>query len=145
MNLFWGSTVPADHDHSRRARPNRAMYERNDRTGEFTSVLFTQKRFPRGVRASARGFDLPGHAELPAGSPRPGMGACLTSWAWYGGEPPLREAAGVPGDWMLAGHIVGCWPRGNHGPIRRRPISQVTFLDPCGHQPAHPLPPSPRP
>ncbi len=133
----YGFTRPADHDDSRRARTNRAMYERHDRTGEFTSVLFTQKRFPRGVRASARGFDLPGHAELPAGSPRPGMGACLTSWAWYGGEPPLREAAGVPGDWMLAGHIVVGWPRGNHGPIRRRPISEVTFLDRWGEQADH--------
>jgi len=26
----------------------------------------------------------------------PGLGACLTSWASYGGEPLRRDAAGVP-------------------------------------------------
>jgi nitroreductase len=35
-----------------------------------------------------------------------GLGACMTSWASNGGEPLLREAVGVPDDWMLAGHIA---------------------------------------
>ena len=35
---------PAVDDESRRARDNRATYELHDRAGEFTSVLFTQKR-----------------------------------------------------------------------------------------------------
>jgi len=42
----YGMTRPADDDNSRRARDNRATYELHDRAGEFTSVLFTQKRFP---------------------------------------------------------------------------------------------------
>ena len=41
----------------------------------------------------------------------------------------LREAVGIPDDWMLAGHAVIGWPRGNHGPVRRRPLSEVVFLD----------------
>jgi nitroreductase len=52
-----------------------------------------------------------------------GLGACMTSWASYGGEAPLREAVGVPDDWMLAGHIVVGWPKGRHGPLRRRPMA----------------------
>jgi nitroreductase len=51
------------------------------------------------------------------------LGACMTSWASYGGEAPLREAVGVPDDWMLAGHIVVGWPKGRHGPLRRRPMA----------------------
>src|SRR5260221_11645062 len=39
----YGFTRPADHDDSRRARTNRAMYQRHARTGECTSVLFTHK------------------------------------------------------------------------------------------------------
>jgi len=35
----------------------------------------------------------------------------------------------VPDDWMLAGHVVIGWPRGNHGPVRRRPLAEVVFLD----------------
>jgi nitroreductase len=58
-----------------------------------------------------------------------GLGTCLTSWASYGGEPLLRAAVGVPDNWMLAGHVVAGWPRGNHGPVRRRPLSEVVFLD----------------
>jgi nitroreductase len=58
-----------------------------------------------------------------------GLGACLTSWASYGGEALLRDAVGVPDDWMLAGHVVVGWPRGRHGPVRRRPLSEVVFLD----------------
>jgi nitroreductase len=58
-----------------------------------------------------------------------GLGACLTSWASYGGEELLRDAVRVPEDWMLAGHVVVGGPRGNHGPVRRRPLSEVLFLD----------------
>ena len=41
----YGMTRPAPDDVSRKARTNRATYELHDRAGEFTSVLFAQKRF----------------------------------------------------------------------------------------------------
>jgi nitroreductase len=58
-----------------------------------------------------------------------GLGACLTSWASYGGEQLLRDAVGVPEDWMIAGHIVVGWPKGKHGPVRRRPLAEAVNLD----------------
>jgi nitroreductase len=58
-----------------------------------------------------------------------GLGACMTSWASYGGEAILREAVGVPDDWMLAGHVVVGWPRGHHGVVRRRPLADAVNLD----------------
>jgi nitroreductase len=61
-----------------------------------------------------------------------GLGACPTSWASYGGEALLREAVGVPGDWMLAGHVVVGWPRGRHGPVRRRPLADVVYAERWG-------------
>jgi hypothetical protein len=33
---------------------------------------------------------------------------------------------------MVAGHVVIGWPRGGHGPLRRRPAGEVTFLDHWG-------------
>jgi hypothetical protein len=39
-----------------------------------------------------------------------GLGACLTSWASYGGEELLRNAVGVPDEWLLAGHRRGLAP-----------------------------------
>jgi hypothetical protein len=47
----------------------------------------------------------------------------------YGGEAMLRSAVGVPDSWMLAAHVVVGWPRGRHGPLRRRPVSEVVALD----------------
>jgi hypothetical protein len=30
---------------------------------------------------------------------------------------------------MVAGHIVVGWPKGGHGPVRRRPLTEVVNLD----------------
>ena len=58
-----------------------------------------------------------------------GLGACVTSWACYGGEQMIRDAIGIPDEWLLAGHVVIGWPRGKHGPMRRRPLGDVVDLD----------------
>jgi nitroreductase len=130
----YGMTRPADHDDSRRGRTNRATYELHDRAGEFTSVLFTQRRFPTASELLLWGSIFPAMQNFLLAARALGLGACLTSWASYGGEPLLREAVGVPDDWMLAGHIVVGWPRGNHGPVRRRPLAEVAFLDRWGER-----------
>ncbi len=62
----------------------------------------------------------------------PGLGACMTSWASYGGERLLGEAIGIPEDWMIAGHVVIGWPKGKHGPPRRRPLAEFVDLDRWG-------------
>jgi hypothetical protein len=41
----------------------------------------------------------------------------------------LRDAVGVPDEWLLAGHVVIGWPRGKHVPLRRRPLGDVVDLD----------------
>jgi nitroreductase len=128
----YGMTRPADDDESRRARSNRATYELHDRAGEFTSVLFAQRSFPTASDLLLGGSIFPAMQNFLLAARAQGLGACLTSWASYGGEPLLREAVGVPEEWMLAGHIVVGWPRGNHGPVRRKPVSDVTFLDHWG-------------
>ena len=125
----YGMTRPANDDDSRRARTNRATYELHDRAGEFTSVLFTQVRFPQASELLLGGSIFPAMQNFLLAARALGLGACLTSWASYGGESLLRDAVGVPDNWMLAGHVVVGWPRGNHGPVRRRPLQEVVFLD----------------
>jgi nitroreductase len=125
----YGMTRPAADDDSRRARTDRATYELHDRAGAFTSVLFAQKRFPTASELLLGGSIFPAMQNFLLGARALGLGACLTSWASYGGEALLRDAVGVPDDWMLAGHIVVGWPRGKHGPVRRRPLAQVVALD----------------
>jgi nitroreductase len=125
----YGMTRPAEDDDSRRARTNRATYELHDRADEFTSVLFLQERFPQASELLLGGSIFPAMQNFLLAARALGLGTCLTSWASYGGEPLLRAAVGVPDNWMLAGHAVVGWPRGNHGPVRRRPLSEVVFLD----------------
>jgi nitroreductase len=125
----YGMTRPAADDTSRRARDNRATYELHDRAGEFTSVLFTQMRFSTASELLLGGSIFPAMQNFLLAARAQGLGACLTSWGSYGGERVLREAVGVPEDWMIAGHIVVGWPKGKHGPVRRRPLAEVVNLD----------------
>ena len=125
----YGMARPADDDESRRARSNRATYELHDRAGELTSVLFVQRSFPTASDLLLGGSIFPALQNFLLAARAQGLGACMTSWASYGGEQLLREAVGVPDEWMLAGHVVVGWPRGKHGPVRRKPVTEVTFLD----------------
>lgn len=125
----YGMYMPAADDDSRRARTYRATYELHDRAGEFTSVLFAQQHYPTASELLLGGSIFPAMQNFLLAARAQGLGACMTSWASYGGERLLREAVGVPEDWLLAGHIVIGWPQGKHGPLRRRPLSDVVNLD----------------
>jgi nitroreductase len=131
----YGMTRPAPDDNSLRARNNRATYELHDRAGEFTSVLFTQKKYPTASDLLLGGSIFPAVQNFLLAARALGLGACLTSWASYGGEKLMREAVGVPGDWLMAGHVVIGWPRGKHGPLRRRPLRDVVYRDHWGEEP----------
>lgn len=125
----YGMSRPDPDDDSRRARSNRATYELHDRAGDHVSVLFTYQRFDTASELLLGGSVFPAMQNFMLAARAQGLGACPTSWASYGGESLVREAVGVPDDWMLAGHVVVGWPRGSHGPVRRRAAADVTFLD----------------
>lgn len=125
----YGMSRPADDDNSRRARTYRATYELHDRAGEFTSVLFAQKHFPTASELLLGGSIFPAMQNFLLAARAQGLGACPTSWASYGGEQLLRDAVGVPSDWIVAGHVVVGWPKGRHGPVRRRPLADALNLD----------------
>jgi nitroreductase len=125
----YGMSRPADDDNTQRARTYRATYELHDRAGDLTSVLFAQQRFAAASELLLGGSIYPAMQNFLLAARAQGLGACMTSWASYGGEPLLREAVGVPDDWMLAGHIVVGWPKGRHGPLRRRPVAGAVRYD----------------
>ena len=120
---------PDPDDDSRRARTYRATYELHDRAGEHTSVLFTYRKFDSASELLLGGSIYPAVQNFVLAARAQGLGTCLTSWASYGGEPLLRSAVGVPDDWMLAGHLVVGWPRGTHGRVRRRPLTEAVAVD----------------
>ena len=125
----YGMSRPGDDDDSRRARTYRATYELHDRAGEFTSVLFAQQHYPTASELLLGGSIFPAMQNFLLAARAQGLGSCLTSWASYGGEQLLREAIGVPEDWLVAGHVVVGWPKGNHGPLRRRALAEFVNLD----------------
>jgi nitroreductase len=125
----YGMTRPAPDDDSRSARNDRATYELHDRAGELTSVLFTTYRYDTASDLLLGGSIFPAMQNFLLAARAHGLGACPTSWASYGGEQLVRDAVGVPDEWMLAGHVVVGWPRGRHGPVRRRPLSDVVIRD----------------
>ena len=125
----YGMTRPSDDDMGHKARNNRATYELHDRAGDRTSVLFLTYRFDSASPLLLGGSIYPAMQNFLLAARALGLGACLTSWASYDGEQLLREAVGVPDEWALAGHAVVGWPRGKHGPMRRRPLAEVVDLD----------------
>lgn len=126
---MYGMTRPADEDDSRGARNARATYELHDQAEERTSVLFLTYRYDTASELLLGGSIYPAMQNFLLAARAVGLGACPTSWASYDGEALLREAVGIPDDWLLAGHVVVGWPRGRHGPVRRRPLADVVDLD----------------
>jgi nitroreductase len=123
----YGMSRPSDDDPGRAARNNRATYELHDHAGEYKSVLFTAYKNEFASEYLQGASIYPAMQNFYLAARAQGLGACFTSWASYGGEQILREAVGIPHEWFLAGHVVVGWPRGHHGPIRRRPIADVVF------------------
>lgn len=129
IEAIYGMSRPAADDRGRAARNNRATYELHDRAGEYTSVLFTAYKNEFASDYLQAGSIYPAMQNFYLAARAQGLGACFTSWAAYGGELILRDAIGVPQEWFLAGHVVVGWPRGRHGAVRRRPITDVVFRD----------------
>lgn len=129
IEVAYNMTRPDPADTSRRARDNRATYELHDRAGEFTSILFAQKRLRMASDMLLAGSIFPAMQNFLLAARAQGLGACLTSWASYGGEELLRSSVGVPDDWIIPGHVVVGWPKGAHGPVRRRPWQDSVYQD----------------
>ncbi len=63
-----------------------------------------------------------------------GYGGALTMWH-HGVEAELRELLGIPDDVALSACITLGVPVGNHGPLKRKPLDEVTFDDAWGRSP----------
>ncbi len=64
-----------------------------------------------------------------------GYGGVMTGWH-APVEPQLRELLGIPDEVWVAGTISIGRPEGGHGPVRRRPMSELVFGDRWGDPPA---------
>ena len=120
----------APDDPSPRARMGRTMQHFVDHFHEVpVYVLFCLKR--RGVRqpALAEGGSIyPAMQNFALAARAEGLGTVVTTF-FLGAERELRALIGIPDDWHLAGLLPIGWPVGHHGPVRRRSVEQVTYVD----------------
>jgi nitroreductase len=64
-----------------------------------------------------------------------GYGGALTMWH-LGIERELRELLDIPDEAALSACITLGVPEGNHGPVKRKPLTDVVFDDAWGQTPA---------
>ncbi len=64
-----------------------------------------------------------------------GLGTVLTTLHRHD-EGAVRELLGIPEQAHTAALIPVGWPMGRFGPVRRKPVSEVMFLDHWGNRPA---------
>ncbi len=58
-----------------------------------------------------------------------GLGAALTTLLCFK-EPEVRALLGIPEDWATCAHLPLGYPAGRaHGPVQRKPVENVSFLD----------------
>ena len=130
----YGMSRPAEGDQSRFARNNRATYELHDRAGERTSVLFCTYGYETASEILLGGSIYPAMQNFLLAARAQGLGTCLTSWASYGGERVLRDAIGIPDEWLLAGHVVTGGPAATTVPCDAAP-SETSSTSTTGTSP----------
>jgi nitroreductase len=62
-----------------------------------------------------------------------GYGGVLTGWH-HAVEAELRKLLSVPDDTFIAATITLGRPAGSHGPVRRRPVSELVYDDDWGNE-----------
>jgi nitroreductase len=60
-----------------------------------------------------------------------GYGGVMTIWNLFV-DTELRELLRIPDDVFIAATITLGRPQGNHGPVRRRPLNELVYLDEWG-------------
>ena len=120
---------PDPEDDSRSARSARAVFALHDRAESVpTAVLFAVQPQPAAPPLLQGASIYPAMENFLLAARAEGLGAVVTGWHTTG-EEALRHSVGVPEPWELAALVVVGWPRGRHGPVRRKPVHDVVALD----------------
>jgi len=122
-------TRPEPGDGSRRARMARSVFGLHETAAEVpAAVLFCTRKLPHVSPLLAGASIYPAMQNFLLAARASGLGALITGWH-EAAEAELRETVGVPADWDLAALVVLGWPRNAFGPVRRKPVAQVSCLD----------------
>jgi nitroreductase len=121
--------APDPDDTSRRARLMRTMAHFVEHFEEVpVYVLFCVRARERETWLTDGASVYPAVQNFLLAAREEGLGAVMTTWFEYGAAE-LREVVGIPDDWLLAALVPVGWPVGSHGPVKRRPLSELASVD----------------
>lgn len=132
MATGYGMAEPDPEDDSPRARAARTMRHFVEHFEEVPAyVLFCVEGRDRAPQLTDGASVYPAMQNFLLAARAKGLGAVVTMW-FQAAEQELRELLGIPEEIVLAALVPVGWPQGRHGPVRRRPVSEVAFLDRWG-------------
>lgn len=121
--------IPDPDDQHPRARTVRTMYEYM--TGASTvpvCFLFCVQPQPGESPLEQGGSIFPAMQNFLLAARAQGLGASVALWH-RSKEDQLRPLIGIPDDWLIASTVTAGWPRGHHGPLKRKPAADVACVD----------------
>ena len=129
MGAGYGLNEIDPDDDSPRARMGRSML---DFVGNFESipayVLFCVEGRGRPPVLSDGASVYPAVQNFMLAARAHGLGTVTTTWFTYA-EDELRRLVGIPDDWLIAALLPVGYPKGTHGPVRRRPVDDFARRD----------------
>jgi nitroreductase len=126
---LYGLERPAPDDLSTPSRTTRAIFELHDNAANVpAAVLFCMRQMHESPPFMQGAFVYPAMQNFLLAVRASGLGAVVTGWT-VRAEPAFRETIGIPDEWSLASLVIVGYPRGHHGPLRRKPVAAVTMLD----------------
>jgi nitroreductase len=115
------------HDDSPKARTARAMQQFVDRFEQVPVVVLVCLVGRRGAFTDG-GSVYPACQNLLLAARALGYGGVMTMWH-HAVDARLHHILDIPDDVRIAATIPLGVPEGNHGPVRRRPISELVYDD----------------
>jgi nitroreductase len=120
---------PEQQDTSRRARFTRSMFELVENFEHIPAyVLFCTERTPFMEELYTGASIYPAMQNFILAARSHGLGTVVTTW-YRLCEPELRRLVGIPDGWVVAALLPVGYPKGSHGPVRRRPLEESVCID----------------
>jgi nitroreductase len=123
-----GSGADADSPKARTARAMQQFVDEFDRVPVLVLPCLVRYREATSFEGASV---YPACQNLLLAARALGYGGVMTGW--HGAvEAELRELLSIPDDVFVAGTITIGKPEGSHGPVRRRPMSELVYADAWG-------------
>jgi nitroreductase len=120
---------PAPDDDSKRSRMSRNLFALHEGAADVpAAILFCVRPLPLMPLLTVGSNIYPAMQNFLLAARACGLGTLVTGWQ-VGAEAELRQTIQIPDGWELAAMVIAGWPAGNFGPVRRKPVAEVSSLD----------------